>query len=114
MEITVSAGNLAETKSGAIMVTVFEESATPEGDAAVIDQALDGAITQLISQGEIKGKLKEVTLIHTLGKLPAARVAVAGLGKKDELTPDKILTVVADTGRLLRQKKVTEICLLMN
>ncbi len=109
MEITVSAGNLVETSSGAIMVTVFEESATTEGDAAMIDQALDGAITQLIGQGEIKGKLKEATLIHTLGKLPVARVAVAGLGKKEELTTDRIRTVVAETGRLLRQKKVTEI-----
>ena len=76
---------------------------------ANIDKALAGAISQFISQGEIKGKLNEVTIIHSLGKLPATRVVVAGLGKQQELTQDRIRGVVAETCRLLRQKGVDSI-----
>ena len=49
---------------------------------------LDGAITKLIEQGEIKGKLNEVSIVHSFGKIPARIVAVAGLGKQDELNLD--------------------------
>ena len=109
MESKVIAEDAARIKTDAIIVTLFEEMKPLGGDSAAIDKALAGAISQLITQGEIKGKLNEVTLIHTLGKLPAARVAVVGLGKKQELSQGKIRGAVAETCRLLRQKGVKDI-----
>jgi len=106
MKIKTAIGNIAEVESGAIIVNFFEGLENLYGEIEVIDKALDGAITQLIKQGEIKGKVGEITVIHSLGKLPAARVVVAGLGKKDELSKDKVRRVVAETCRLLRKKGV--------
>jgi leucyl aminopeptidase len=80
-----------------------------DGDIAAVDKALDGAISQLISQGEIKGKLNEITIVHSLGKLPTARVVVSGLGKQSELSPNKIRGAVAETCRWLRQKGIGNI-----
>ncbi|MBE9512595.1 MAG: hypothetical protein IMY77_00830, partial [Chloroflexi bacterium] len=104
MEIKVVTGNIAEVKAGAIIVSFFEGVEYLEGVVANIDRALDGAISGLISQGEIQGKLNEITVIHSLGKLPAARVVVIGLGRQAELSQDKIRGAVAETCRLLRQK----------
>jgi len=109
MEIKVIAGNIAEIKASAIIVNSFEGMERLDGDIAIIDKALDGAISQLISQGEIKGKLSEITIIHSLGKLPAARVVVAGLGKQQALSQDKVRGVVAETCRFLRQKGIDSI-----
>jgi len=109
MEIKVVIGNIAEIKAGAIVVNFFEETEHLDGDIATVDRALGGAIAELISQGEIKGKLNEITIIHSLGKLPAARVVVVGLGKQAELSQDKICGAVAETCRLLRQKGVDSI-----
>jgi len=109
MEIRAVIGDIAKIKAGAIVVNLFEGMERLDGDMANIDKALDGAISQLISQGEIKGKLNEVSIVHTLGKLPANRVVVAGLGKQPELTQDKVRGVVAETCRLLRQKGVDSI-----
>ncbi len=106
MEIKVIAGDITRTKADAIIVNLFEGTKKLDGDIASIDKALDGAISRLIRQGEIKGKLKELTLVHSLGKLPSGRVVVAGLGKKKELSPDRIRQAVAVTCRLLRQKNV--------
>ncbi len=109
MEIKVVIGNIARTEAGAIVVNFFEGTEHPEDDTAVIDEALEGAISRLISQGEIKGKLNEITVIHSLGRLPAARVAVVGLGKKEGLTQDKVRGAAAATCRLLQKKSVDSI-----
>jgi leucyl aminopeptidase len=109
VQIKVIVGDITKIKTGAIIVNFFEGMERPEGDIAAMDKALDGAISQLISQGEIKGKLSEVTIIHSLGKLPSARVVIAGLGKQQELSQDKVRGVVAETCRLLRQKGVNSI-----
>jgi len=109
VEIKVVAGDIAKTKADAIIIPIFEDVERLDDDIATIDKALDGAISQLISQGEIKGKLNEITIIHSLGKLLAARVVFAGLGKHQELSQDKIRGAIAETCRLLRQKKVNSI-----
>ncbi len=109
VEIKVIAGDIVKIEAGAIVVNFFEGMERPDGDTASVDKALDGAISQLVSQGEIKGKLSEITVIHSLGKLPAARVVVAGLGKQAELTQDKVRGVVAETCRLLRKKGIDSV-----
>ena len=106
MKIEVIAGDITEIEADAIIVNFFEGMERPDGDLAVIDKALGGAISQLIGQGEIKGKLNEITIIHSLGKLPAARVVVAGLGKKEELSQDRVRLAVGETCRLLQQKRI--------
>ena len=106
MEVKVVVGDITKFATGAIIVSCFEDMEHPEGDVATIDKALDGNISQLISRGEIKGKLNEITIVHSLGKLPATQVVIAGLGKKMELTLDKVQGAVAETCRLLRQKNV--------
>ena len=109
MEIKTVVSDIDKIKAGAIIVNFFEEMKHLDGDIATVDKALDGAISQLISQGEIKGKLNEITIIHSQGKLPADRVAVAGLGKQPELTQDKVRGAVAETCRQLRQKGVDSV-----
>ncbi len=109
MEIKVVADDIVNVKASAIIVNSFEGMERLNGDLAAVDKALAGAISQLISQGEIKGKDKELTLIHSLGKLPAARVPIAGLGKPAELSLNKVRGAVAETCRWLRQKGIDNI-----
>jgi len=109
VDIKVVISDIDKIKAGAIIVNFFEGMKHPDGDTAIIDKSLDGAISQLVSQGEIKGKLNEVTIIHSLGRLPASRVAVAGLGKQPELTQDRVRGAVAETCRLLRKKGANSI-----
>ena len=109
MKIETIAGDITEVKADAIIINSFEGMKKLEDDTEAVDKALGGAISQLISQGEIKGKVNEVTLVHSLGRLPAARVVVVGLGKKAELTTNKVRGAVAETCRWLRQKGVASI-----
>lgn len=104
MDIEARIGDISKTRADTILLGIFEDGKKLSGDLAGVDKLLDGEIARLIKQGEIKGKLSDVTIIHSLGKLPVGRVAVLGLGKSKELTQDKIRIAVADACRTLRKK----------
>jgi len=106
VEIDVIGGDIIKTESGAIVVGLFEGKKSLDGDVASIDRALEGVISSLIKSEEVKGKLDEVNVIHSLGKLAAERVVIIGLGKKKELTTDKIRGVIAIACRQLKKQRV--------
>jgi leucyl aminopeptidase len=103
LEIRVEAGDITQLKADAIVVGLFEGIKTPGGATAAVDRAMDGAISRLIEDSEIKGKEGEVTVIHTLGRMPAARVAVVGLGKQEQFSLQKVRDVTATALRHLRR-----------
>jgi leucyl aminopeptidase len=109
MKIQALATNITELETDGLIVNLFEGTQEPGGATGAVDKALDGAISQLIADKEIKGKLNETALLHTLGKIPAKRVVVAGLGKADDLTLDKIRQAVAESCRLLKSKQAKRI-----
>ena len=109
MDISVSSGDITQQRVGAIVVNLFEDVTTPGGATGAVDRALDGAIAGLIEEGEIKGKSGEMTLIHTLGKIPPSRVLVAGLGKPSDFTLDSVRALAAESCRYLRRVGVEEI-----
>ncbi len=80
----------------------------------MVDKALDGAITQLIAAGEIKGKSGELTLVHSLGKIPAKRVIVAGLGKQAQFNVDSIRRVSAEACRFARGKAAKRVATIVH
>jgi leucyl aminopeptidase len=104
MQIKVEGGDITRNPTKAIIVNLFEGAKRPGGATGAVDKALDGAISQLIAEGEIKGKFKELTLVHTLGRLPSPRVLVVGLGKQDRFTLDTVRDATATAMRYLRRK----------
>ncbi len=109
MKIKVVASNIVRVKADAIIANYFEGTKGLDGDLATLDKALAGTISQLVNQGDIKGKPKEINLIHSLGKLPSKRIVIVGMGKKKDLTSDKIRGAVAETCRWLRQRGIHNI-----
>jgi len=103
LEVKVITGDITSVEADAIVVNLFEGVKHPGGATGAVDKALDGAITKLIEQGEIKGKLNEISIIHSLGRIPSRIVAVAGLGKQPEFSPDKIRGLAAEFCRSLRR-----------
>ena len=106
MEIRAIAGDVASIETGALIVNLFQGVTSPEGATGAVDAALDGAISKLIDEGEIKGKKNEMTLIHTLGKMPADRIVVAGLGKQDKFSAEVVRQVMGTASRFVRSLNV--------
>jgi leucyl aminopeptidase len=107
MDVRVESGDITKRESPCIVVNLFEGIAAPGGGTGAVDQALTGMISELIAAGDIRGKWGELTLIHTFGRIPAARVLVAGLGKSSEFTVDRVRDLSASVARFLRGKRIT-------
>jgi len=108
MQIKVASGDISAFKADAIIVNLFEGVSVPGGGTGAVDDAMAGAITDLIAAGDIRGKLGEMTLIHSMGRIPAPRVVVVGLGKSPEFNVDKVRTLSGDLSRFLRRHRVKD------
>lgn len=106
MDLRVLNEDVSRIETDALVVNLFEGAGEPAGATKAVDTLLDGAIKSLIDVGEIKGKAGEMVLIHTLGKMPARRVVVAGLGKQEKFNLDRVRRLSGEVVRFLRARGV--------
>ncbi len=84
MNINVKQGSIQTADADTIIVNLFQGHTNLHGATGAVNSALDGAITDLIGGGDLRGKLGEVATLYPRGAIPARRVIVAGLGKIEE------------------------------
>ncbi len=83
MKIIVSQGEIQAAQADTLIVNLFDDVTTPGGATGAIDKALGGAIRELIASGDLTGKAGEVGILYPRGAVPATRVLIVGLGKRD-------------------------------
>jgi leucyl aminopeptidase len=114
LQIKVESGDITKHAAKAVIVNLFQGVTSPGGATGAVDKALDGAISALIAEGEIKGKPGEATLIHTLGRMPSPRVIVAGLGKQDAFDLNTIRNLMGTSLRRARQAGATSVATIVH
>ena len=112
MEIKVSIGDVTQQETPALIVNLFEGVQTPGGATGAVDSALGGVVSGLISDGEVSGKIGELTLVHTPASaypsFKPGRVLVAGLGKRDAFGYEQVRRVTASALRRLERASISE------
>lgn len=63
-----------------------------------------------IEKDKFEGKFLTTYLLHTYGKIPAAKVLIIGMGKRDEFTENKMREIGAKAIRKLSQIKAKSAC----
>jgi leucyl aminopeptidase len=90
VEIKVEQGGIQAVTADAIIINLFRGITEPAGATGVVDQALNGAISDLIAGGDLRGKLGETAVLYPRGAIPAHRVIVVGLGEADNFTLESV------------------------
>jgi leucyl aminopeptidase len=83
LHISVCQGDLAAFSADTVIVNLFHGVTTPGGATGALDRALNGAISALISAGDLTGAEGETRTLYPQGAIPARRVIVVGLGKRE-------------------------------
>jgi leucyl aminopeptidase len=78
MDILVVQKSCTEVECDALIVNLFEGVTTPGGATGSVDAALDGAISDLISSGELTGRLGQAVIVRTAGRIRPRCVIVVG------------------------------------
>jgi len=105
MNITIKAGSAEKTSAELLVFYLPEDLEKAEGPLASCNNALNNIITELLKKKEFTAKLNKTIILPTYGKIPARRIMLVGMGKKKDITLDKIrqaagtaATTARDTG----------------
>jgi leucyl aminopeptidase len=107
MQIRVSPGTPSTLAAGAFVVPVFDDGRL-DGAAEAADRELAGALAEVLTSGEIKGKANECALVHA-GGLAAKRVLAVGLGDRSKFTPQMLAHYAGTAVRYLGKRNVRSI-----
>jgi len=104
MKIEIRSETPLQHASAALVVGCFEDA--QDELYAALDGALDGCLARLAASREFTGKANSSRLVYTLGKLPAERVLLVGLGKRAELSGERLRQAAGSAMQALRGARV--------
>ncbi len=103
MDVTVKHGTIEREPADALVLTHYEDERTLAQEAAIVDRALRGRLSELLKTREFAGKINQSVLLHTGGQIPAKRVVLVGLGKKKDARLDHLRQAMGTAAKRVRQ-----------
>ncbi len=103
MKINIEKARVEKVRAEAVVVSVYEKDKLPGGEAGDLDKALGGKIRDLIKKGDFKGKLSQTAVLYTWGQIPAKRILLIGLGKREEMGLERLRQVAGKAGSQIRE-----------
>jgi leucyl aminopeptidase len=114
MNLTVKQGSIQSSSADTIIVNLFEGVTTPGGATGAVDQALDGAISDLIAGGDFSGKAEDVAVLYPRGAIAARRVLVVGLGDRQKFNLEIARRAAAAAIRRARDLKAKSVATIVH
>jgi leucyl aminopeptidase len=101
MKFTITVEDPVNHSCQALLIGCFEDD-NSDPLFMLLDQALGGCLGLLFKERDFSGKENKTRIMHTLGKIPAERLVLVGLGKKKELTDERIRQGAGATMQAMR------------
>jgi leucyl aminopeptidase len=93
-----------KAEADALILPIFEGQPKVPPEAVALDKKLKGAIAQLLTDGEFRGKFMELVPVHNLGNAPSKWTVLVGMGKPEELDLVRLRNALQAAGRVLRKR----------
>src|SRR5512146_1867736 len=108
MKITPSLTTPAELSTECLAVAVLDhgDEKSPEPRVGTMDKAVAAAAAELISAGEVTGKIFETVLVHRPQGLKAKRLLLVGGGKAKNFSVYELRKLAGTAVRFLKPKGI--------
>jgi len=90
MEIVVTNSSIIKIPCDTLVINLYKDIVKPTRSMNVLDSALSGHISKIIAEQPDCNDYGKTTIIYTLGAISAKHIMLLGMGKREELTTDKI------------------------
>lgn len=90
----------------ALLIGLFSKNQKTTGLTKELDFLLDGQITELLKEGDIRAEQNTVSKVHTLGKASIKRVYFLGLGKEEKQTLESLREAFGKAVKTISEAKV--------
>ncbi len=109
MQIEVKQGRVELVEDEAVLLYCFEEVKRLVGMLKAINDKLSGALSHLFETRDFTAKLGQTAVLYPQGRLKFSRIILVGLGKRGEITTEKLRRAYGFAGRKLRELKVKSV-----
>jgi len=107
MELQGSNTPRVEWIGDCLVIGFFEGDATLSDDLVALNDRLAGALQELIDEAEFKGKAESSAVTRVGAGSPVRKIGIVGLGKADDLTPERVRRATATAIRLAKREKIS-------
>lgn len=114
MERRFTAGPTQRLQDDLIVYLVPEEKTSLSRLQRQLEQRGMAGVAQAVRSGDFKGTLKQTSLHYPLGRNRNGRVLLAGLGKRSDLTPERMRRACAAAAKEARRLKVTSFTIVLS
>lgn len=111
MNFSFVSGDAVRAGGAMLVISLFDGELGDRASAplATADKALEGQLRTAATQEGFKAKADQTLVLHTLGRLEAARVVLLGLGARAKFTPEVLRQAAGRAAKLAQKLKVTEL-----
>jgi len=110
MKIKVESTKISKKRASILCAFVIEKSNQGIG-LGKLDARIENAVKESIH--EMEGKIGKISIINTLGKIPAKRILLAGLGEKDKISNDTIRFVAGKIAQKTRELNLSDFSIIV-
>ncbi|MDX1533231.1 MAG: M17 family peptidase N-terminal domain-containing protein, partial [Nitrosopumilaceae archaeon] len=110
LNISVESTNPTKKKTSVLCGFVLEKTNQVIG-LGKTDSKIDQAIRESIN--EMEGKFGKISIINTLGKIPAKRILLAGLGQKEKINNDSFRFVAGKIAKEVRERNLSDFTIIV-
>nr|VFK51701.1 MAG: aminopeptidase A. Metallo peptidase. MEROPS family M17 [Candidatus Kentron sp. TUN]VFK52297.1 MAG: aminopeptidase A. Metallo peptidase. MEROPS family M17 [Candidatus Kentron sp. TUN]VFK52722.1 MAG: aminopeptidase A. Metallo peptidase. MEROPS family M17 [Candidatus Kentron sp. TUN] len=102
MDFSVKSIDFKRQPIGCLVLGVMEPCQLTDS-AQAVDSVVDGAIGRVLESGDFDGESNRTLMLHQLPNIPAERVLLVGLGKKEQYTPWRYQSIISSAFEALER-----------
>jgi len=109
MEIRILNQSILDFTGDLLIINLFQGVQIPGGATGAVDKTLNGAISSMIKNGDITGRIGETVVFPTFGKLKVDKILIAGLGNSENFSVEEIRKASGSAAMSAKKTKAKKI-----
>lgn len=97
------------SETEALMIGLYHENKQHQPAYQQLNDALGGALDQYMQDGDLSNNYKRISKVFTLNQTTAKRIYVVGLGKKKELSVQKLKKAFGPLFKQIKKDRLAEV-----